>query len=484
MPFLCIIPSVDYFHDRFKLIFGSIGSDIRILLSSLTHPLFDLLHFIFSHLHLLLPMKNISLLVLLIFFGTGFCCSQSSREDIYSEFVLYSKRERLNKDLRENIVSKTFSQSLDSNNEHKFESACKAVSQFMISGDDVEKGFKQLFDKYDILPYPTRRAFLEAVYGVYPFGYNEDIQRIMQKEDEPKLFAMAALYLYRNDSSVENLNNIKIRMVEQFPGYDTIGILSELENYFNFHDGFMRQKTPDLVQLFIHQQVHGKKIIYSIQRWNRDYPGLAIVQNSDGRFMRNENGRLMIFQQLARSASNLPYFLTNGSTPQGIYSIQGTAIARNNYIGPTPNLQLLMPHEKDWSKYFHQPVDSTQDSLQLHQHLLPQSWQQYKPMREAWVAGKIGRTEIIAHGTTIDPEFFKDKPYYPLTPTMGCLCAKEVWNITSGKLLVSEQFNLVSTYIATPGQKGFLYVINIDNQQKAVTREEVERWVSRFEKSN
>jgi len=428
-------------------------------------------------------MKKWALLGLIYFMLHHKTLCQSSREDIYSDFVLYNKRERLNKDLRENIISKTFAQHLDSNNEHKFESACKAISQFMIANEDVEKGFEQLFNQYDFIPYPTKRAFLEAVYGVYPTNYHKKVQLILEKETNPKLFAMSALYLYRMDSTLENVNHIKIRMIEQFPGYDTLDILSELEEYLHHHYSSTHRKTPDLVRLFAHQQTHGNKIIYSFQRWNRDYPGLAIVQNADGNFMRNAGGRLMVFQQLARSASDLPYFLTNGSTPQGIYSIQGTAVARNNYIGPTPNLQLLMPHEKNWEKYFHHPIDSTQDTLRLYQQLLPETWNTYTPMFEAWNAGKIGRTEIIAHGTTIDPEYFKDKPYYPLTPTMGCLSAKEVWNITSGKLLVSEQFNLVSTYIATPGQKGFLFVINIDNQHKSVTREEMERWVNAFEKS-
>ena len=425
-------------------------------------------------------MKKWSLVVLASFLLQQISFSQSRREDIFSEFVLYNKRERLNKDLRENIVSKTFSQSLDSNNEHKFESACKAISQFMITGDEVEKGFDKMFAQYDILPYPTRRAFLEAVYGVYPQSYREKMQGILDKETDPKLFAMSAAYLFRIDTSTENTNRIKIRMVEKFPGYDSLELLLAFENYINQQHKFVKQKTPDIQRLFAHQQTHGKKVIYSFQRWNRDFAGLAIVQNADGHFMRNASGRVLVFQQLARSASDLPYFLTNGSTPQGIYSIQGTAVARNNYIGPTPNLQLLMPHEKDWEKYFHHPVDSTQDSLLLYKSLLPPVWVNYKPVYEAWNAGKIGRTEIIAHGTTIDPEYFKDKPYYPLTPTMGCLCAKEMWNITSGKLLISEQFNLVSTYTATPGQKGFLFVINIDDQQKAVTREEIEKLVREF----
>ncbi|MGZ5135361.1 MAG: hypothetical protein ACXWCG_09430 [Flavitalea sp.] len=428
-------------------------------------------------------MKKWALFLVVSFSMQQISLGQARREDIYSDFVLYNKRERLNKDLRENIIARTFAQELDSNNEHKFESACKAVSQFMIKNEEVEKGFEQLFNQYDVIPYPTKRAFLEAVYAVSPTGYEKQFKSILETETNPKLFVMSALYIYRTDTSTENVNYLKIRMVELFPGYDTVEILTAFDRYLNINFSSRKSKTPDIRHLFLHQRTHSKKIIYSLQRWNRDYPGLAIVQNADGHFMRNAAGRLMVFQQLARSASDLPYFVTNGSTPQGIYSIQGTAVAHNNYIGPTPNLQLLMPHEKSWEKYFDQPIDSTVDSLQLYKELLPLSWRNYSPMSEAWEAGKIGRTEIIAHGTTIDPEYFKDKPYYPLTPTMGCLCAKEVWNITSGKLLVSEQFNLVSAYTSTPLQKGFLFVINLDDLQKAVTREEIEKWVNLFEKT-
>jgi hypothetical protein len=117
------------------------------------------------------------------------------------------------------------------------------------------------------------------------------------------------------------------------------------------------------------------------------------------------------------------------------------------------------------------------DSLNLYVQLLPPGWRQYAPMMEAWAAGRIGRTEIIAHGTTIDPEYFKDKPFYPLTPTMGCLCAKELWNPTSGHLLVSEQNNLVNAFLSTRGRQGFLVVINIDDQRKPVSRGEVEALV-------
>jgi hypothetical protein len=121
------------------------------------------------------------------------------------------------------------------------------------------------------------------------------------------------------------------------------------------------------------------------------------------------------------------------------------------------------------------------DSLNRYRDLLPPVWRDYTPMMEAWTAGKVGRTEIIAHGTTIDPEYYSGKPFYPLTPTMGCLCAKELWNPTSGHLLVSEQFNLISAFLSTQGRKGYLYVINVDDQHKPLSRAEIEMWVRRWE---
>lgn len=422
----------------------------------------------------LTAMRIIILWAALFIIGDG-ALAQSKREDIYTDFVFYNKRARLEKDLRENIIAKTFSQALTKDNEHKFESACWAISQFQFKNESVETGFKKIAASYDTLDYDTKRAFLEAVYAIYPTEFKSTVQTIIKKETHPKLFAMAAAYLSRMDRSTDNIVNLKIKLVEQFPSYDSTDLLLELEKYLTNQNNSTRPVAPSLIELFKYQQQLGNKVIYSFQRWNRDYPGVAIVQNADGSFVRRADGRVMIFEQLARSGSSLPYFLTNGNTPQGIYRILGTAVARNNYIGPTPNIQLIMPFEDSLEKFFNYKWDSTIDPLHAYYSLLPASWKNYQPISEAFFAGKIGRTEIIAHGTTIDPEYFKDKPYYPLTPTLGCLCAKELWNVTNGRLLVSEQFNLYSAFTSTAGNKGYLIVINLDDQQKAVTREEIEK---------
>jgi hypothetical protein len=411
---------------------------------------------------------------------------QTRREDIYSASVLYQNRVSLEKDLRERITGRNMSLPLDSNTEDKYLSACWAIAQFLIYTPEVEHGLDTLFNGYSTLSYDTKKALLEATYAVAPKRYIPAVQHVLEQEEDPKLFSMCAVYLYRADTSTENSNALKIRMVEKFPGYDSLAILQELAGYLSYHGQLAKNKTPDLSSLFAYQRARKQKTIYSFQRWSRDYPGLAVVQDENGQFVRDGQKRLQVFQQLARSGSDLPYFITDGSTPQGIYSIRGTDVSRISFIGPTTNLQLVMPFEGTWERYFHLDNDTalmeeTIDSLRLYQDLLPSGWRSYTPMMEAWSAGRIGRTEIIAHGTTIDPEYFKDKPFYPLTPTMGCLCAKELWNPTNGHPLVSEQLNLVSAFLSTPGRKGYLYVINVDDRHTPVSRAEVEAWISKWE---
>jgi len=421
--------------------------------------------------------------------------AQTKREDIYSDFVLYNRRVALEKDLHERIIGKHFSLPLDSNSEDGYLSGCWAVSQFLFDGPEVMEGFRRLFAGYDSLSYDTRRALLEAVYAVAPEKFISSIDTLLQRETNPRLFALCAVYLYRQDTSTDNANRLKIKLVEKFPS-DTLPILSELTSYLSYHSGLVKSKTPRISDLLSYHRGDGQKTIYSFQRWRRDYPGMAIVQNADGSFVRDAQGRLLVFEQLARSGSDLPSFLTNGSTPQGVYSIQGTDVSRTNFIGPTPNLQLLLPYEGSWNRFFHDSLvdprsvaaimvhtpearDEMQtDSLDLYLRLLPPGWRRYAPMMEAWTAGRLGRTEIIAHGTTIDPEYFRGKPFYPLTPTMGCLCGKELWNPTSGHPLVSEQNSLVNAFLSTPGRTGYLIVVNIDDQRKPVSREEVEALVA------
>lgn len=408
--------------------------------------------------------------------------AQYSRDSIYSDVVLYQHRADFDKYLREKTIAGAFAKPLNTDTEDYYREACWAVSQYVLQSPEIEKGLTAMFEGYASLEPSSKRALLEAVYASYPDRFINEILRLMNAETMPRLFAMQAVYLYRKDRSNNQVTMLRQGLQQRFNRYDTLPILKELDNYLLYHDSWMNKATPPLSDLFAYQKTTGQKTIYSFQRWNRDYPGLAVVQNADGSFCRDSAGNLLLFQQLARSASNLPYFITDGSTPQGVYSIQGTAVSHNNLIGPTPNIQLVMPFEAD-SVYWHHAIDSNKTALDNYRSLFPASWQSYEPMTEVFYAGGIGRTEIIAHGTTIDPDYFKDKPYYPLTPTMGCLCAPENWNIFNGKFNSSEQFNLLSGFLSTPGDTGYLVVVNINNREQAVSRDEIEQLVNAFERN-
>lgn len=414
------------------------------------------------------------LTVILFCLSSQLIIAQSARDTIYSSFVLDQRRTSFKEHLQINVLEKNMQQQLDSNSEASFRESCEAIAQFIVQSVSIQKGFAQLFNKYQQLDYSTKRVFLEAVYASYPNTYEKEIRSLLITESVPKLFAMQAVYLYRIHPAAETIYFINSYLANRFPDNEKNTLLVELKKYLSNATKYKKQKIPNLKDLFSHQKNIGTKIIYSFQRWNRDYPGIAIIQNADGSFVKDKDGKILMIEQLARAGSNLPYFLTNGNTPQGIFSITGTEVSHSLFIGPTPNFQMLMPYEAD-SAFWHIPYDSGKDSLSNYKNLLPESWRNYAPITESFYAGKIGRSEILSHGTTIDPAYFKGKPFYPLTPTQGCLCAKEIWNSSTGRLDQSEQFKLLNGFLSSAGTKGYLVVINLDNQQKAVTKKEIQQ---------
>ncbi|QGW28149.1 hypothetical protein [Phnomibacter ginsenosidimutans] len=361
----------------------------------------------------------------------------------------------------------------------ELESAIWAVSQFLVRTPQSDSGVARLMQQFGRLSSGNQRALMELVYGLYPNTFVTEAKRIVQQTDHPKLFAQTASYLYRADAGLQSW--LLQLLPKRFPNYSSNDLLTALQQHLQKNN---TTALPALDSLFAHQQLHKFKVVYSFQRSHRNAPGLAVVQQADGRFAKDEQGQLKSFVQLARSASNLPYFITNGSTPQGLYAITGTGISKNVFIGPTPNLQMVMMHEVNPPTFTHYfPIVFNAPPEKLYRSYFPANWQQWSGLMEAYQAGKIGRSEIIAHGTTIDPEWFKGQPYYPISPTLGCLCGREIWDPKTGKISNSDQLNLVNTFIETPGTKGYLIVINLDDKPGPVTPEEIAPIIERFEKT-
>jgi hypothetical protein len=194
-----------------------------------------------------------------------------------------------------------------------------------------------------------------------------------------------------------------------------------------------------------------------------------MVRSKDGKFIKDATGKYFAVPQLARSVTNMPGYLSNGNTPQGMFKIFGFAVSQGSFIGPTTNIQMVLPYEHSTDV-----SDSVTQSLgDNYRVLLPSSWKNYYPFYEAYYAGKAGRTEIIAHGTTVNPAYYAKQPYYPLTPTQGCLCTKEIWSAVDGKRIESDQQKLVDAVKKAGGANGYCVVIEIDDQQKPVSLKDI-----------
>lgn len=229
------------------------------------------------------------------------------------------------------------------------------------------------------------------------------------------------------------------------------------------------KKTPPLADLLSDSFLSNEIVLFSFQRKNRNYPGLAMVRTKSEIFLKDETGEFFSIPQLGRSISNMPGYLTNGNTPQGIFKMTGFAVSKSNFIGPTTNIQMLMPFERSEDI----PDSITQLFGKNYSALLPAAWVNYFPFYESYYAGMAGRTEIIAHGTTVNPEYYINKPYYPLTPTQGCLCTKEIWSTDDGKRMESDQQKLVNALKTAGGAKGYCVVIEINDEQKPVSLDEI-----------
>jgi len=214
-------------------------------------------------------------------------------------------------------------------------------------------------------------------------------------------------------------------------------------------------------------------IIYSIQRHNRDYPGIAIVKKPDGTFLRRPDGSLFFIAQLARSLSSLPGYLTNGNTPQGVFSIQGLEESNSDFIGPTLVLKLALAREVSLGRFFHNPaLRDTSWTMEKYARSLPPPWRDYAPMHEAFYAGLAGRSEILCHGTALILTIIVANHFIHIRRPWLPDCV-EAWSNQDGRRLISDQQALIEAYQAAGGSGGFFVVVDKDNQAAAVDWREI-----------
>jgi hypothetical protein len=410
----------------------------------------------------------------LIFFLCINCIAQNDSA-VFSKEGIAANRVKLYRNITTKTIRQNLSLPLIDSTEENWQGAFWAMELIRYKSPWATARISYAVDGIEKRSTGFQRALLELLYTNYQKIFTSKIFSLLNTTDNAKIFVMCAEYLLQADNSKSNkakLVGIVAKKTLQFKNSDTeIYLLAELLAAFTKAPAIAKQEL--LTALFNKNTLPGNTILYSIQRKNRNYPGIAVVRNGDGSFITNSDS-IFYVPQLARSITNLPGYLTNGNTPQGIFRMTGFDVSESPFIGPTTNIQLLLPFETTAQNFLKDSfiTDSilTED---LYKKIVPEKLRNYKPLLHAFYAGAIGRTEIIAHGTTINPAFYSGQPYYPQTPSLGCLCAKETWSKKDGRRLYSDQQKLVTALQKTTSINGYCIVIEIDDQQKPVSINEI-----------
>jgi len=378
-------------------------------------------------------------------------------------------RDRLYRNIIRNSINGNLSKPLTDSTEEYWQDAFWSMLVINYTSPWVNNKIQYAFQGIHERSTDFKRSLLEMVYNLYPGKYSEEINSIANTDTVLSVFAMAvASSLQNTQRDHENINRLILEKIKKNPDHI---LLKQLEDYF-----FNKIEYPDTgqLQLLLSKNfLPGNELLISIQRHNRNYPGLMIFRNANGDFLKDSNGIIVHYPQLARSLTNLPWFFKNGNTPQGIYQMAGFSVSSSAFIGPTPNLQMRMPFEI-WPSTFLQthPIDSAWQ-LEKYRDLFPEPLRNFTPLFQSYYAGNLGRTEIIAHGTTVDPKYYQSMPFYPLTPTQGCLTTKEIWDEETGIIKVSDQRKIVDALLASGGSKGYVLVFEINDLQKPVELSEI-----------
>ena len=407
-------------------------------------------------------MKPLLFLSLLLF-----CYHQNSAQP-FSRDVLKENRDKLYRNIVNNTINHNLSAVLTDSTEDRWQDAFAAIELIHYRSPWIDNKIYSAFNDIQKRSIPFQRSLLELGYADYPGIFYIQVRSLLLQTDDAKIFAMCVTYILKTEQATTEINFLREQTTRKLSADKGNAILEQL--LYQINNNGKEIITPSIHTFLQKKYLSGHVLLISFQRRNRDFPGLIMVRDENGNFIKNEYGEFFAVPQLARSVASLPGYLTNGNTPEGIFRMYGTENSKSIFIGPTSNIQLTVPFEKKPSHFFNNPdLSDTDWNIDRYKRLLPENFKDYYPAYQSYYAGKAGRTEIIAHGTTVDPGYSKGKPYYPLSPTQGCLCTKEIWSETTGMLLESGQQQLSDAISKAGGAFGYAIVINLDDKQEPVT---------------
>lgn len=223
--------------------------------------------------------------------------------------------------------------------------------------------------------------------------------------------------------------------------------------------------SPDLSSVMNGKYADGIRL-FMFCRKDRNYPCMMVMKNKWDLAV-EENGELWTQPAMAASSRGIPFNITNGNTPAGVHLM--------NSVMPHADQQISFGKFRRVIMNF---VPTTQNE-ELTKEFLHESVHDLAFWRQANVARDVGRDLLRIHGTgriNGDPR----SAHYPFRKTSGCVSKREgkypdAEYIDQRLMLdtMMEALDLEPVYANEAQIKGVFTIVDLDDQKKAVTANEI-----------
>jgi hypothetical protein len=228
------------------------------------------------------------------------------------------------------------------------------------------------------------------------------------------------------------------------------------------------QHTPDLTSYMKGRYHRGIKL-YMFCSTNRLYPCLMLGKDAEDRVITQADGTIWSHPALASSAQAIPSWQRNGNTPAGVHHIDGVMPQADQQLSFGKFRRLIL-------NFVPQGNDES-----FTRSILPDSSRQASWWLPATVARDAGRSLLRIHGTgriNTQPQ----STWFPFIRTSGCVAQRE--NNYQGIEYIDQRL-ILDTLMQAQGLRvnfdnearirGLFYIIEINDQRKAVTLNDLNR---------
>ncbi|OUR96628.1 hypothetical protein A9Q84_09800 [Halobacteriovorax marinus] len=206
------------------------------------------------------------------------------------------------------------------------------------------------------------------------------------------------------------------------------------------------------------QKLSGVKLILFLRK-DRSYKGRMVLIDQKGKIISDAVGPWSL-PALCKGRENKAFFMPNGQTPTGLYSI-------NSVMPKADNTELF-------GEYRRLKLDFK--SRENIEEILSDSLLEHPFWKSAVIASDLGRSLLRIHGTGLKNKKFYKK-YHPFVTTSGCVSMRETSKFNDQRLLLNQlmkSMQLEETFLNEEEINGHLCIIELNDEKREVQLADIE----------